>query len=147
MLRTKSFEIWRQYLGHVFTDCSRATAAAAAIDPSSASLRFVHRDDMAVRRLWSYLDPGGGCKNDDERDLRRWCCGHAGSSSPLRRASSDAGRSSGGDVKERTLSQTRNAAEASEITSIGTDQLSPAVEFFFQIPDPTTLNRQAMIAA
>jgi peptide-methionine (S)-S-oxide reductase len=104
---------------------ARATAATASC---SRLRRRSERDD---------------CSDRPRDPRRRLLLGHAGPAAPLSGRDLDAGRLYGRRRGQRDLPQSRNHAEAIEIVfDPRTITYRRLLELFFQIHDPTTLNRQ-----
>jgi peptide methionine sulfoxide reductase msrA/msrB len=112
---------------------------------NSASLRFVPRAEMEAQGYGEYLDQGGGQSMKTERAVLAGGCfwGMQDLFRKQRGVISTRVGYTGGDVPNATYRNHGSHAEAIEITfdpaQIGYRTL---LEYFFQIHDPTTLNRQ-----
>ena len=132
------------HLGHVFP-MAPAIAAACAYCINSASLRFVARDRYGGGRLFGYLPQVEGNRMTTERALLAGGC-FWGMQDLVRKqpgvVSTRVGYS-GGEVPNATYRNHGNHAEAIEIIyDPAVTSYRAVLEFFFQIHDPTTKNRQ-----
>ena len=112
---------------------------------NSASLRFIHRDDMEAEGYGAYLDQVEDVRMSEERAVLAGGC-FWGMQDLIRRQdgviSTRVGYT-GGDVPNATYRNHGSHAEAIEIIfDPAKTSYRQLLEFFFQIHDPTTRNRQ-----